>query len=155
MEESAISIFRKLPETKEQITNYSRLIRNSVLDGEIDPLLFAAQVSALEQLFKTLKSDELIKDAVLEEAEKYGKSFEKQNAKFSIRETGVKYDYTVCQDADYEEILLELDKLNNKKKDRENFLKSLKPDIEVYGSDGRQLELPHKTSSTQVVITLK
>jgi hypothetical protein len=154
--ESAISIFRKLPETKEQVGNYVRLIKESVLNGEVEPLQFAANVSALEQLFKALKSDVLIKDVILEEAEKYGaKSFEHGNAKFQIKEVGVKYDFTECNDSELFDIDNELRVLTAKKKARETLLKAISPEDEVYGSDGVQLAPPLKTSTTQVTITLK
>jgi hypothetical protein len=154
--ESAISIFRKLPETKEQVQHYTRLIRDAVLEGEVDPLDFISQVTALETLFKGLKDDILIKDVVLTEAEKYKeKSFEHGYAKFQVKEVGVKYDFSVCQDSDYEKLTVELNQLTEQKKQREAFLKTIQPGIEVYGSDGRQLEIPLKTSTTQVIVMLK
>lgn len=156
MQESAISIFRKLPETKAQIETYARLIKQSVLDGEVEPLTFAAQVSALEKLFTTLKSDPLIKDTILEAAERYGeKSFEKQNAKFSIKEVGVSYDFAGCDDAEWNKIDSDIKEITEKKKARETFLKSITGEMEIFGSDGVQIMPAIKRSSTQVVITLK
>lgn len=154
MNESALSIFRKLPETKTQVFDYSKLIKNSVLDGEVDPLVFLQQISALELLIKTLKSDPLVKDVILEEAEKYGqKSFNKGNAKFQIKEVGTRYDFSVCCDLTWEELNSKVNEASEKKKTRETFLKSI--DGETYGPDGVQLLPPKKTSQTQVVITLK
>lgn len=156
MNESAISIFRKLPETNEQVKKYHSLIRESVLSGEVNALDFAAQISALEKLFKNLKTDHLIKDAVLEEAEKYGaKSFEKGNAKFQIKETGVMFDYDNCEDAEYNDIVNQIDKLTRVKKERESFLKSITPEMEVYGKDGIQLKPAVKKSTTSVTVILK
>lgn len=156
MEESAISIFKKLPETKAQIKNYSRLVRESLENGEVEPLRFIAMVKALENLTKELTKDLLIKDIVLEEAEKFGtKSFDKGNANFRVQEVGTKYDYSVCMDSEYELICSEADKWNTKKKDREDFLKAIKPDQEIFGSDGVQILPPHKTSTTSVVVTIK
>jgi len=156
MNESAISIFRKLPETKSQVKDYTKLIKESVLNGEVEPLMFAAQVSALEQLFKALKSDHLIKDVILEEAEKYGaKSFEQGNAKYQIKEVGVKYDFSGCNDFELIGINDALAELTAKKKARETFLKTISPEMEIYGSDGVQVFAPLKTSTTQVVIILK
>ena len=156
MNESAISIFRKLPETKDQIKKYSNLVRESVLNGEVDPLQFACHVSALEQLFKALKQDPLIKDVILEEAEKYGsKSFEKDNAKFQIKEVGVSYDFSECNDFELQYLDSQIKELQAKKKARETFLKSITPEMEVYGSDGVQLNPPLKQSTTSVVIILK
>lgn len=154
-EESAISIFRKLPETKEQITSYSRLIRQSVLDGDVDPLLFASQLSALELMIKTLKDDILVKDVILEAAEKYGqKSFTANNATYQIKEVGTSYDFTVCLDVDWELAQCEEQTAKDKRQAREAILKSLTPTSEIYSSEGIQLQMPKKTSKTQVVITL-
>jgi len=154
--ESAISIFTKLPETEAQVKEYTRLIKESVLNGEVEPLTFAAHVSALEQLFKALKSDVLIKDVILEEAEKYGsKSFEKDNAKYQIKEVGVKFDFKNCEDLEYFELVDDIAELTARKKEREAFLKSITPEMEVYGRDGIQLKPVGKTSTTQVTIILK
>jgi hypothetical protein len=154
--ESAINIFKNLPETKEQVKDYTRLIKESVLNGEVEPLQFAATVSALEQLFKALKADHLIKDVILEEAEKYrSKSFEKGNAKFQVKEVGVKYNFKNCNDYEYEQHLIDLQTVKDNVKARETFLKTITPEIEVYGSDGIQLNPVIKTSTTQVVVILK
>jgi hypothetical protein len=156
MNESAISIFRKLPETKSQIAKYKSLIRDSVLNGEVNPLEFAAQVSALEQLFKGLKADHLIKDCILEEAEKYGaKSFEHGNAKFTIKEAGVKWDFSNCDDFELVSINDAIAELTAKKESRETILKAIIPGTEIFGSDGIQLNPAIKTSTTIVSILLK
>ena len=155
MTESAISIFRKLPETKSQVSKYHKLIRQSVLDGEVDPLVFSAQVTALEKLFKDLKSDNLIKDVVLEEAEKYPtKSFQSGNAKFQVKESGVKYDYSVCGCSVYRDLLEEKIKAENRLKDHESFLRSIPVGAEVYNSEGERVFPPAKSSTTIVAITL-
>lgn len=156
MTESAISLFRKLPETKAQIKSYVSLVKDSVLNGEVDPLTFAAQVSALEQVFKALKSDHLIKDTILEEAEKYNqKTIDRENVKFQIKEVGARYDFSGCQDSKHERLTKELNRIKEELKEQETFLKTVKPDMEVYGEDGRQIETPVKKSTTQVVIILK
>lgn len=152
---NTISIFSKLPTTKFQIEQIANQIKQSVLDGEVDPLLFAEQVAAMEKLFTTLKSDILIKDCILAEAEKYGKSFEKGNAKFAIKEVGVTYDFTNCNDFELEKLNAEISELTEKKKAIESFLKGITVNTEVYGSDGIQLLPPIKRSTTQVTITLK
>ncbi len=153
--ESAISLFRKLPETKSEVSKYSSLIRESVLNGEVEPLTFYAQLSALEQLFKSLKSDHLVKDLVLEEAQKYGfKSFDKGNAKFQVKEVGVKYDFSECNDLQLDGINQKISELTELKKEREAFLKSIPGGEEVYDQEGNQLFAPVKKSTTQVVVIL-
>lgn len=154
--ESAISLLRKMPETKDEIKNYVRIVKESVLNGDVEPLQFAANVSALEQLFKALKGDALIKDVILEEAEKYGtKSFEQGNAKYQIKEVGVKYDFSECNDSELEQINADIKELTDEKKKRETLLKAISPDTEFYDGDGVQLFAPKKTSTTQVTITIK
>lgn len=151
-----IKLFSKIPETKEQVKKIAYQIRQSVLDGEVGPLQFIEQVSAMEQLFKSLKDDLLIKDAVLSEAEKYGsKSFTKGNANFQIKEVGIKYDYSNCNDFEYEKLKSEQTSINEKVKAREDFLKTINPDVEIFGSDGVQILPAIKTSTTQVVVILK
>jgi hypothetical protein len=152
--ESAISIFRKLPETKSQVEQYGRLIKSAVLNGEVDPLLFWQQVTALEKLIENIKSDLLVKDVVLEEAEKYGKSFAKYSAKFQIKEMGTRFDFTNCQDVEWEQLTADINRLKSKIKQREELLKTINADVEIYGADGIRLEPAIKKSTTGISITL-
>jgi hypothetical protein len=152
--ESAISIFRKLPETKEQVKMYSGLIKAAVLNGEVEPLLFWQQITALEKLIEDVKKDMLVRDVVLEEAEKYGKSFAKHSAKFQIKEAGVRYDFDRCGDQEWYSLNNQIQDLTDKRKRREEFLKAIQPGSEVFGSDGVQIMPAGKQSTTTVVITL-
>ena len=126
-----------------------------VVDPTRADILQVNMSDPLEQLFKKLKSDELIKDLVLFEAEKYGKLFEKGNAKFEIKEMGVTYDYSECNDAELDSLNQILKDITDKKKARENFLKAIEPDKEVYDENGVQLFAPVKKSTTQVAVILK
>jgi hypothetical protein len=155
MEESALSIFRKLPETKKEVSSYKNLIRESVENRDVEPLLFLKQVTALEQLVKSLKQDDLIKDVILEEAEKYSaKTFEYIGAKFQIKEVGTRWDFSGCDDTEWEKLDTTIKDLTQKKKERESFLKTLNSSAEIYDEGGVQIKPPSKSSSTQVVITL-
>jgi len=154
--EQKIELFKKVPETKAEVGTYFTSIKNRVLDGEVDPLTFGRLITGIEKLFSSLKKDVLIKDCILEAAEKYSqKSFEHEGAKYTVKEVGVKYDFTNCQDSVYEEIMAEYKEVAQKKKDREDMLKKIDRETAPFGDDGRQLEPPVKTSTTQVVITLK
>lgn len=155
--ESAISLLNQMPETKSEIERFSRLVLEQIDMGEMrDVLTFAARFKALAKLEETLFGNVLFKDAVLEAAEKYGgKPFEHGNAKFSIRETGVKYDYASCGDTEWEQLDSSMKMIAERKSARETFLKSLTPEMTVFGEDGVQIMQPHKTSTTSVTITLK
>lgn len=156
MNESALSIFRKLPETNAQVKKYASLIKESVLNGEVDPLIFVSQITALEKLFSNLKKDFLIKDCVMQEAEKHGfKSFDFGNAKFQIKEAGVSYDFKGCSDSEWDDLDSQIKELTEKKKQRESFLKTITGDMEIYGADGVQIMPALKRSTTIVSVTLK
>lgn len=153
-----LTVFKKIPfpQTKIEIDETKRSIRKLIEEGEVDPLKFIKQVSALEKLIKELKQDAIIKDVILQEAEKYGtKSFELDNAQFQIKEVGSRWNFNHCNDYVWEELDMEVEKATNKRKAREDFLKTLKPDMELYGDDGVRLNPPVKSSTTQVVVILK
>lgn len=156
MEESAISILRKLPENKSQAENFVRLVREGIENGESDPLLAFKNIAMLEHVFKKLKSDMIIKDVVLEEAEKFNqKTFEYQRTKYTIKEAGVSYKFDKCNDTEWERLNEQIKSLTDKKKQREAFLKTITPDMEVYNEEGTMIQAPIKQSSTIVAITLK
>jgi len=155
-EESAVSILRKMPETKAEGDNFVRLVRQAIEDGEVDPLLVYKNIGMLEMVFKKLKSDIIIRDIVLESAEKFGaKSFEYQGAKYAIREVGVKYDYAGCGDQEWNDLDAMIANLTERKKEREELLRAITPEMEVYGADGVKLEPAIKTSTTSIILTLK
>ena len=154
--DTTLKILSQFPETKFDIERTAMTIRNVVLEGDIDELKVWKQIMALDKLVSVIKADALIKDAVLEKAERYGqKNFDAHNASFRIQETGVKYDYLSCLDIEYEQICAEVEKWTAKKKEREEFLKTIRPDQTVFGADGVQLMPPVKTSTTSVVVTIK
>jgi hypothetical protein len=151
---NVLSIFRQFPETKTQVKKYSTLIRGAVLEGDVDPLVYATRVAALKKLIEDLDGDILVKDVILEEAQKHGKSFEFRNAKFVIKENGVRLDYSACGDADWDDLTRQIDALSAKRKRREEFLKGIDPATQVFGPDGVQICPPVKKSTTGVSITL-
>lgn len=153
---NALQLFKQLPETKSEVENYTRIIRGEVLEGNVNPLNFITTVTALEKLFSNLKSDLLIKDCVMQEAEKHGfKSFDFGNAKFQIKEAGVSYDFKGCMDSEWDNLDSQIKELTEKKKQRESFLKTITGDMEIYGPDGVQIMPALKRSTTIVSVTLK
>ena len=154
--ESALSLLNQMPETKSEIERFAKLVMEQIDLGEMrDVLTFAARFKALAKLEETLFGNILFKDAVLEAAEKYGKSFEHGNAKFSIREVGTKYDYAGCGDVEWERLDSSMKTIAEKKTARETFLKAITGDMTIFGDDGCQILPALKTSSTSVTITIK
>jgi hypothetical protein len=68
--------------------------------GEADPLQVHKQVKCMEDLIKQITANEDYRKHLLEEAGKYGKSFELNGAKYQVKEAGTKYDYSQCNHPD-------------------------------------------------------
>ena len=142
--------------SKSERQNFAEQITNNLLEGLADPLKVHLQVKCMEDLIKQITSNSVYKDLLVTEAAKFGKSFEHHNAKFEIKETGVKYDYESCSDPILKDLEDELALLESKIKDRQSFLKSIKGTMEILiGDELVTLYPPVKTSTTSVTINLK
>lgn len=124
-----------------------------------DPLKVHLQVKCMEDVIKQLNANTVYKRSILEAAEKLGKTFEINAAKFEIKETGVKYDYSQCNDDEMATLLKEQEELTAKIKAREAFLKTVPPKgmAVVMEGTGEVLTVypPAKSSTTSVAVTLK
>jgi len=151
--ENAISYLNVLPQTKEEIKSFASKVKESYLLGEENPLKLHIQLKSFEILLKTIKDDKEIKEAILNEVEKYGaKNFEDFGAKISITERGT-YDYSNCNHSEYNELLKELSELTEKKKKIELMLQSI--DRPVGDADTGEIINPaQKKSNTIISITL-
>jgi len=142
--------------TKAERQDFAQYVVNGLKDGLSDPLKVHLQVKCMEDLIKQITSHPEYKDLTLDEAAKYGKSFEMHNAKFEVKEMGVKYDYSNCGDPIYNRLAEELAELEKKVKDRQAFLKAVQPGTELLIEDEViVLYPPIKTSTTSITVNLK
>ena len=142
--------------TKAQRQDFAQSVINSLKEGHTDPLKVHLQVKCLEDIVKQLTSHPEYKDLTLDEASKHGKSFELHNAKFEIKEAGVKYDYSNCGDPVYNELAQKMAELEKEIKDRQAFLKAVKPGTEILVEDEVVILYPPiKTSTTSITVNLK
>jgi hypothetical protein len=114
-------------------------------------------MKALELAMKTIKAG--IDDFILEEAGKHeGKSFEFDGHAIQVKETGVKYDYMLCNDAAYHDLKKQAEVLTEKIKERETFLKSINDKMTIVDDESGEVTTvypPSKSGKTSVTITLK
>ncbi len=154
--ETTISTLSILPSTKDEIQNFSIKIISELESGMINPLDLLKQIKCFEKVIEQTK-DTLSKMA-REEAEKYGtKNFEFKGVKIELAEVGTKYDYSHCNDFVMAKVSEDLAKLNETKKQRETFLKSLKEPISLIdeeSGDVFQILPPVKSSSSSLKITI-
>lgn len=145
-----------MPETKDEIKSFANILKAELLTGWESPLKTYVKIKSISMLIDTLESDPDIRAAVLAEAEKYGqKSFEFGEAKVSIKEVGVRYDYTACgcEDWTFHNNAVESHKRNLKQ--LEEFLKRIPEDGMADPATGEIIYPPAKKSTTSVVIELK
>lgn len=111
--------------TKDSIKETSLALLHDIDEGHMHPLQVAAQFKFVEDVISNVKEE--LRQRVIAEKDKYGKDdMTYHGAKFDIREAGVKYDYSQCDDMIWNDLKQQLDALNEKMKEREAFLKSLK-----------------------------
>lgn len=154
---TAVGVLSLLETTKEQRESFVRSIVSALDEGTADPLKVHLQVKNTEDLIKQITSDEKYREFLLNEAGKYGKTFERFNAKFQVKETGTRYDYSVCGDSEIMQLQEQAEKIAEKLKARQKFLQSLPASgVEVLqGDELVTLYPPVKTSTTSVTVTLK
>lgn len=142
--------------TKAERQDFAQSVVNGLKEGHSDPLKVHLQVKCMEDLIKQITSHPDYKELTLEEAAKYGKSFEHYNAKFEVKEMGVKYDFTQCGDPIYNKLVEELAELEKQVKDRQAFLKTVQPGTQLLIEDEVvTLYPPIKTSTTSITVNLK
>jgi len=158
MELTTNNILSLFDTNREQRASFVTQVIDSIQDGTADPLKVHLQVKAMEEIIKAITGSETYKEMLLNEAAKYGKSFEHFNANFQIKETGTKYDYSQCNDSFLSQQKYKLEKLQTVIKDRENLLKNIPSEgIEMITPDGEVETVypPSKTSTTSVTVNLK
>jgi hypothetical protein len=143
--------------SKAERQEFAQVVINNAKEGLLNPLKLHLQVKCLEDLIKQITSQPEYKELTLDEAYKYGKTFEHYNAKFEIKEMGVKYDYSVCQDPVYNNLKSKLVILEDEIKAREKYLKAIPSQgVETLLEDEIViLYPPNKTSTTTISVNLK
>lgn len=130
-----------------------------VNSGQESAISMAAKAKFITDTLKEVS--EAIKGEVVNEVSKYGKG-EQVTAlggySVSVRETGVKYDYSKCNHPQYNLICIKIEKLEKEKKKYEEFLKSISGHVEIADEDTGEMCTvypPSKQSTTSPIFTLK
>jgi hypothetical protein len=143
--------------TKAERQTFTQSVIKGIEDGISDPLKIHIQIKCLEDLIKQLTSNSIYKECLTTEASKYGKTFEHLNAKFEIKEMGVKYDFGACGCPIMNDLLSQQSELEKAIKERQTFLKSIPAQGLQTLIDDEVITLypPTKTSTTSISVTLK
>lgn len=149
---TATSILSLLETDKGQRQSFANQVVQAIKEGAVDPRKILLQLKCTEDLIKQIKDDEDFKAVLIEEAAKQGKKHEFFNSSMEIKETGITYDWSKCNDVKLIELAAQL-------KARQAMLKSLPPSglIVTDEETGETTTIypPAKSSTTSVAVTLK
>lgn len=154
------SILALFQTDKSQRQSFAEDLVNKIESGEVDPLVIHLQMKCMEDILKIVNSNTVYKKSVLDAAERYGeKTFKFHNAKIEIKEVGVKYDFSNCEDPVYKRVEQKLEAISTELKQRADFLKTvtLKGMIVTDEETGETFTVypPAKSSTTSIAVTLK
>lgn len=149
---NTLNLINQLPKTKSESRVFANQVKAEIISGNVNALDFRIHLKAIENFIEAVAKDKEVKKLVLSEAEKYDeKSFEHLGANITISEAGVKYTYS---DAKLDALMTRKAKLDADIKSRQTYLKGL-TEREIDLKTGEvKAELPIKTSTTIVKITL-
>lgn len=147
------------PLTKIEQKILAEKLMQPLFDGEINPVEFYSKVKGLLESLKEVEKNKQVKEVVVREIEKEGGKYTSWcGVQLSVKEVGVKYDFTDCNDPVYLELQMEREKLDTKIKEREAFLKTV-PDkfmfIDENTGECFYLHPAVRTASDSVVTTFK
>jgi len=153
---NVLSIIKLLPENNQQVEDFTRELNNFLDSGDVNPLDVLLCIKGFEKVMKNVKDN--LNSLAVDELDKYTeKDIKYKSAKLSVSQSGVKYDYSKCNDFElmkYESTAL---KLKGDIKTRCNFLKGLKEALSTIDEEtGEVIEIypPAKISTTTAKVTL-
>lgn len=117
----ALMELNNMPLTTSEQERYVEMAIYEILSGGIDPVKADMHLKAIEEVLKKIRGDIRVKRYVIEEAEKYGKTFNRDGVKITVTQRTTK-DYTGCGDGIYNEMIREYDNLKMRIEARKKML---------------------------------
>lgn len=166
------SILALFDTNKEQRQSFIMSTMEALESGEADPLMVHYQLKCIEKIIEEMtNTDEKknrdgyrvatrYKELLLEAVEKRReKKFQFLNSTVEIKEVGVKYDYSKCEDVELQEWQSQADVLNEKIKNRQKMLQTIPvkgmPMVNEDTGETYTVYPPAKSSTTSIAVTLK
>lgn len=92
---NALANLGTLPFTKVEQLDFVNQAVNEILSGNISPLSADLRLKAMEDVITKIRKHDQVKEVVIAEAEKYGKTFDFHGAGITVTQKTVK-DFTGC-----------------------------------------------------------
>lgn len=143
-----------IPGNKRDVNRIAGMTVTAVLDGDENPLEVDVKLRYLEHLIKSIRENLEMKDAVLQEAHKYGeKTFQAFGVEITKTTVGTRYDYSQCGDSTHTDILAKIAELTEHRKEREKLLQGLDGEMAI-PETGEIIYPPAKKSSEGLRVKL-
>lgn len=144
---------KEIEPSKESLPRLAEKITQSVEDGFERAVELSGKLDFIAKV--CLEAKNSLKEKTIKEVED---GFSAKGYKVEVCEAGVSYDYSRCNDSEYKKLIDSMNALQKRIKDREKFLKSLKPEGFEYADSetGEVIKLypPVKKSTTTTRFTL-
>jgi hypothetical protein len=155
--ETAISTLSVLPSNRDQIKTFSRMLKDEIMGGSVDPLKTLVHLKFIEKMLADILKDEELDELFIRELALYGKEkvVEIAGAKLMQTEVGTRYDYEASGDPKWFDLKKQSTEVSERLKEREKFLQTIPYDAGVVDPDtGVFITRPPKTSKTKVKCVL-
>lgn len=150
---NALSHLTVLPVTAAERRNFAEQAVQEILDGSRDPIEIAILLSSLEKLAGDIRKNSRVQNFMIEALNKHQSSKATLNGiEVSLTERK-KYDFTRCEDVEWENLDAQIRNLSEIKKGRETFLKYVPPSGTVDLNTGSIIYPPAYESSEVVTVT--
>lgn len=137
---TTVSVLELMPNTAREVESFSADLKQRILSGELDFRRFLEMRSFIDKTLEAVHKDKDVKDLMETEIHKYGKSGLVYNGlRFTVAGKTT-YNYK------HDPVWLELEE---KKKQRESFLKSLKNSVSVVDPDSGEVNEYHPATWTK------
>lgn len=90
---NALANLNTLPFSKVEQASFVSQVVAEILSGNINPLDADLKLKAMEEAITKIRKDDKVKEYVIEEAEKYGKTFERSGVTITVTQKTIK-DFT-------------------------------------------------------------
>ena len=94
----ALTTLQNMPATESEIKEFAEMLNNEILSGVANPLDVDIILKAIEDTLKLVRKNSDVQYATVNEAQKYGKTFEYKGASITVQSRST-YDYTQCEDS--------------------------------------------------------
>jgi hypothetical protein len=132
-------------------------IIDAIINGYVNPLDFAVKKKCIEEALELAFNNTMVKDAMIEEANKHSGKTTWMGAKIEACEVGIKYHFDKCGDPKLVELENTAGDLADKIKMRKEYLKKVDGKGEKLLVEDEVVEVfpPYKTSTTSIKVSLQ